>query len=133
MELKRAAELIREICEESKMCKNCPLRIVGQTPLCDVADLSSDEIIILEQKLTQWEKDREVHYPTWEEYWKELFPDGEVSMLCILSVYADFKRYLDCSGRQACDDCQKREIPKDIALKLGIKPKENNNEHYPKS
>lgn len=55
MELKKAIETIHAMCEESKLCKDCPLFIVGQGALCNVVEFSSDEISVLEQKLIQWE------------------------------------------------------------------------------
>lgn len=121
MELKRAIEIIHTICEESKQCKDCPLFLVGRGRMCIRGDLSSDEILALEQKLTQWEKDQEVHYPTWEQWFRSQHPHGNGKVPCPMNYVYDYIAKDDCPNT-LCVDCISSEIPKHAAEILGVKP-----------
>lgn len=59
-------------------------------------------------------------YPTWREWYDAAFSDGSIFRRFCPSIFGD--DYRDCGTVGACDKCQDRPIPADIAAKLGIRP-----------
>lgn len=121
MELKRAIEIITTMCKESNTCKSCPLFQVEARKLCTVEDLSSYEIPILEQKLIQWEKEHEVHYPTWRQWVRGQYPLGQNSIICPNRFINDVISADECLNT-ACDNCYDSEISAYAAKILGVEP-----------
>ena len=57
-------------------------------------------------------------YPTWREWQHSMFPDANANMYpCSFMSYVKS----ECDG-SLCSECVNRQIPADIAEKLGIKP-----------
>ena len=116
-------EQVRRICYEHSDCEMCPLYKIHNSSGCAfdyyVFDgVSLDEV---ERKIDAWAKKHpEPAYPTWDEWQNSTFPDAVIYISpCEFGRYDRFK----CS-ETPCDKCMKRQIPADIAEKLGIKPKE---------
>ena len=103
------------------MCnyRNCPLdngkecRIL---PNHDGEDYNDLERIIMDLAAEH----PEPVYPSWEEAWKQLFPNG-IDTPCP-SEYG--KKYGHDCINISCRNCKQRPIPAEIAEKLGIRPKE---------
>lgn len=122
MELKKAIDTIREICKETELCSNCPLFIVGKGRLCDKTNINSDELSILEQKLIQWEKDHEKHYPTWRQWVRGQYPLGKDSMIVCPRRF--FENAIDdkVCEYHVCIECYDSEISESAAKILGVEP-----------
>ena len=100
---------------EDNGCAPCPLDGI----CAKFITLSEDAIATIERVVTEWAtKHPEPVYPSWEEGWKQLFPNG-IDTPCP-SVY-DAKYGHDCL-KLSCLNCKRRSIPAEVAEKLGIKP-----------
>lgn len=118
------AEFLEVIKQANRLCKayvdcsDCTLgsSSIGCAPICDecYTDAALKEF---EQTVMQWAKEHpEPRYPTWEEWYKESFPNS------ISGVHpCDFIR---CDEFLGCDACKDQPIPAGIAKKLGVSPKE---------
>lgn len=121
MELKKAIEIIRAMCKESKQCKDCPLFIIGGTRLCDVGNLCPIETSMIEPKLIQWEKDHKKHYPTWKQWARGKYPLGNDSIICPKKFYASAVSTEKCES-MTCVECYGSEISERAAKTLGVQP-----------
>ena len=64
---------------------------------------------------------QEPRYPSWNEVWRQLFPDASNAPCPLYCVPAHVvKEY--CAAPRKCAICRNQPIPADIAEKLGIKP-----------
>lgn len=100
---------------EDNGCAPCPLDGI----CAKFITLSEDAIATIERVVTEWAAEHpEPVYPSWEEGWKQLFPNG-IDTPCP-SEY-DAKYGHDCS-KLSCLNCKRRPIPAEVAEKLGIKP-----------
>lgn len=100
---------------EDNGCAPCPLDGI----CAKFITLSEDAIATIERVVTQWAAERpEPVYPSWEEGWKQLFPNG-IDTPCP-SEY-DAKYGHDCL-KLSCLNCKRRSIPAEVAEKLEIKP-----------
>lgn len=65
-------------------------------------------------------------YPSWEEGWRQLFPDALTAICPLVYVTGALsdKYFAICKSCVICDDCKQKPIPEEIAKKLGIKPNE---------
>lgn len=100
---------------EDNGCAPCPLDGI----CAKFITLSEDAIATIERVVTEWAtKHPEPVYPSWDEGWKQLFPNG-IDTPCP-SVY-DAKYGHDCL-KLSCLNCKRRSIPAEVAEKLGIKP-----------
>ena len=96
----------------------CPL--CAQTDDCVPQDWVLDKMADIERIVMDWaEKHPEPRYPSWNEAWKQLFPDGQRTPCpgCFGRKYAS-----EWCGHEECGECKNRPIPADIAAKLGVKP-----------
>lgn len=115
----------KRMCEEQQnidCCVRCPINKNG----CMVAaDAEYVDYADAEQKIMHWAAEHpEPVYPTWREWQKNVFPDaGDDVYPCNYLSYTECR----CKG-SSCDECRGRRIPADIAEKLGIKPKEHDDE-----
>ena len=100
---------------EDNGCAPCPLDGI----CAKFITLSEDAIATIERVVTEWAtKHPEPVYPSWDEGWKQLFPNG-IDTPCP-SEY-DAKYGHDCL-KLSCLNCKRRSIPAEVAEKLGIKP-----------
>ena len=101
-------------------CSECP---IGNADVleCGITVTSEMDCEEVERRVIQWAAEHpEQVYPTWREWQNSTFPDAVIYISpCEFGRYDRFK----CS-ETPCDKCMKRQIPADIAEKLGIKPKE---------
>ena len=116
----------RRLCEMEE-CRKCPLYnfsagdcMMTLSYSCETdVDYGEAEKIIL-----QWAKENpEPVYPSWEEAWKQLFPDGE-STPCLRCYGKKYHTVRCLQVPSSCSECKNRPMPAEIAKKLGIKPKE---------
>lgn len=116
--MKQARRLCAEQ-QEIECCVKCPMQ--GKGGCMVAADVENVDYEDAEQRIMQWAAEHpEPVYPSWDEAWKELFPQA---------------KYIPCPelyfGVECCDhddkfcvNCKSRPIPAEIADKLGIRPKE---------
>lgn len=101
------------------MCKirNCPM-VSGEACrfAADRDDIDYNEV---ERIIMAWAAEHPApRYPTWREWQKNVFPDAGDDM-----YPCSFLSYTECGcKRSSCDECRERQIPADIAEKLGIRP-----------
>ena len=89
-------------------------------------NLDGEDYNELERIIMDWsEKHPEPVYPSWEEGWKQLFPNG-IDTPCP-SEY-DAKYGHDCV-KLSCLNCKRRPMPAEVAEKLGIKPIDHQSEN----
>lgn len=110
----------RRMCEAFRdgHCSECP--IGNATVLeCGITVTSEMDCEEVERRVMQWAQEHpEPVYPTWEEGWKQLFPNG-IDTPCPLEYGKKYGR--DCINL-SCRSCKQRPIPAEVAEKLGIKP-----------
>lgn len=98
-------------------CGDCPLNAFKLCAHPQDGVLPAYEAVIL-----GWAaKNPEPQYPTWGEWFSDNFPNGKLTNFCP-SVFD--KDMIDCANYPHCDGCHDCSIPAEIAIKLGIKPKE---------
>lgn len=102
------------------MCStnNCPLDN-GET--CRLLpDNDGEDYNELERIIMDWAAEHpEPVYPSWEEGWRQLFPDAKYTP-CPNSFGHKYM-VRDCKYL-ICTDCKSNPIPAEVAEKLGIKP-----------
>ena len=101
-------------------CSECP---IGNADVleCGITVTSEMDCEEVERRVMQWAaKHPEPVYPTWSEWQNRMFPDADGD---IVPCAFGSRDRLNCAER-TCDECMERQIPADIAEKLGIKPKE---------
>lgn len=125
------AEFTEIVKQAHRMCESydnecdtsCPLGRANEPAgmkLCECIGFTDPESAKeIEKRVLAWAAEHpEPVYPSWNEAWKELFPQA---------------KYIPCPelyfGVEGCDDkfcvaCKDRPIPAEIAEKLGIRPKE---------
>lgn len=78
-------------------------------------NISIEDIEDFENTVMNWVNKNPVHkYPTWNEWIKNTFVNGNVN-ICPDENGCNNGKYANC------EDCLNQEIPEDIAMKLGIK------------
>lgn len=136
------AEFIEVMRQARRMCNSfggecsdkCPLNSAIQVEEGCYRDLCicvcggyEEAYKLIEERVMQWATAHPAPvYPSWNEWYRKNFPDA----------YYDGKRMCprifgggaDCDSENDCDKCRDWPIPADIAAKLGIKPKEHDNE-----
>lgn len=117
------------MCNTQTMCSDkCPA-YVHRCCCVSVEPRNGNEYVIdyadAEARVLAWAKDHpEPVYPSWEEGWRQLFPDAK-EVICPLTCVTGemYDKYLmKCNSGMICDDCKRTPIPAEIAKKLGIKP-----------
>lgn len=106
------------------MCgaRNCPLDN-GET--CRLLpDYDGEDYNELERIIMDWAKEHpDPAYPSWEEGWKQLFPDADIRRTLCPEVFGDKYKCDWChDDNDNCDECLERPMPAEVAEKLGIKP-----------
>ena len=105
------------------MCRmnNCPLDN-GEACRLNV-DLDGEDYNELERIIMAWAAEHpEPVYPSWEEGWKQLFPEADIRHTLCPEVFGDKYRCDWCHDVNDCDVCLERPMPAEVAEKLGIKP-----------
>ena len=78
---------------------------------------------LVEKNVLEWAAEHpEPKYPSWNEAWKQLFPDmAEKHPPCPRYFISSARLEEFCPGTR-CKDCFNKPVPAAIAEKLGIKP-----------
>lgn len=104
-----------------KGCEKCPAdKLRNANGVCLVRRIAKvDNCEEQIEGLRSWAAEHPVpRYPTWNEWQKSTFPDAGGGM-----NPCSFLSYTGCNCKGAsCGECRERQIPADIAAKLGIKP-----------
>ena len=117
----------KRMCKEHDECGACALREMADKAdiYCPIQTMRKLDTAKVEAAVMDWAaKNPEPVYPSWREVWKQLFPDSRdcVAPCHFMSLNSVEKLYnIDCNYAK-CSDCSDRNIPADIAEKLGIKP-----------
>ena len=102
------------------MCsmRNCPLES-GEACRLNI-DLDGEDNNELERIIMDWAKEHpEPVYPSWEEGWKQLFPDA-LGTPCPANYGKKHRN--NCCSNVLCVNCIQRPMHAEVAEKLGIKP-----------
>lgn len=102
------------------MCnmRNCPLDDGEACRL--LPDHGGEDYNKLERIIMDWAKEHpEPVYPSWEEGWKQLFPESSGTP-CPANYGKKYRNI--CCVNVLCVNCKQRPIPAEVAEKLGIKP-----------
>lgn len=118
--IKQAKRICNMYGTDEVQCKGCPLnRHNGCCIFYNCFDCDDTYFIKIEKYVMDWAKENlETVYPSWEEAWKQLFPNG-IDTPCP-SEYG--KKYGHDCVKVSCRNCKQRPIPAEVAEKLGIKP-----------
>lgn len=122
------AEFIEVMRQARRMCKafrdgHCSECPIGNAKVleCGITVTSEMDCEEVERRVMLWAIDHpEPKYPSWEDGWKQLFPDAEYSP-CPDQHFGEDGR---CERYGGCNACKASPMPAEIAEKLGIKPKE---------
>lgn len=117
--MRQARRMCETFCDGN--CSKCPIGNAKALE-CGITPTSEMDCKEVERRVMQWAAEHpEPVYPSWEDAWKQIFPNG-IDVPCP-SEY-DAKYGIDCF-KFSCKSCKKRPIPAEIAVKLGIRPKED--------
>ena len=115
----------KRMCESYGIeCGPCALRKkYGLCPLCARIDdripknWKLDNMTEVERIVMDWAAAHpEPRYPSWEDVWNSLFPNASEDP-CPEEWFGE-----ECPKDMECDQCLARQISKDVAEKLGIRP-----------
>lgn len=112
----------QRMCEAFRdgFCYKCPIGNIEGLE-CGITPMTGMDCEEVERRVMQWAAEHpEPVYPSWEDGWKQLFPEA-VYVPCPDQYFGYDSR---CERYGGCNQCKASPIPADIAEKLGIKPKE---------
>ena len=108
-------------------CVACPFR--KDNYACAYAHLTDDDATpedaeSFERTVMEWAKENpEPVYPSWDEAWKQLFPNAMANWVPCARHFVPPERIAEfCGSQPNCIQCRKRPIPAEVATRLGIKP-----------
>lgn len=112
----------RRMCEAFRdgHCSECP---IGDAKVleCGITVTAKMDCNEVERRVMQWAAEHpEPVYPSWEDGWKQLFPEAAY-VPCPDEYFGDDSR---CERYDGCKPCKASPMPAEVAEKLGIKPKE---------
>lgn len=108
------------MCKAIARCGECPVGecFEDSCPMSQMADVADE----FENGVMDWADRHPEHvYPSWQEAWKQLFPNGQCSP-CPAAYDIEFEPE-DCA-EISCAECKARHMHAKVAEKLGIKPVE---------
>ena len=117
----------KRMCGEHNECGGCALREMADKAdiYCPIQTMRKLDAAKVEASVMDWAANNpEPKYPTWKEWHKANFPDSRdcVAPCNFMSCDSVERLYnIDCNHAK-CSDCADRNIPADIAKRLGIKP-----------
>ena len=112
---------VKRMCDAtvSERCHECTLWR-PETESCSLyGDDDGVDYADMERRVMAWAAEHPApKYPTWREWQHSMFPGaGDDMYPCSFLSYTDCR----CKG-SSCGECRERQIPADIAAKLGIMP-----------
>ena len=121
-EFQEVMKQAERMCKAHDECECCPIKeemddLGEKCPFCGALGVAA-----VEQKIMRWAASHpEPRYPTWQQWWKDNFPDASEAFPPCRGYFMDLgDRRKEC--RISCEKCKNQPIPADIAEKLGIKP-----------
>lgn len=126
-------EVMRQAKRMCQSCMSCDKCVFGTNsemcPLVDhtveqlPTDWNLDKLPEIESIVMQWAAEHpEPRYPTWEDAWKQLFPEAANEHNPCPRYFMSRERVDEICYKRDCPGCWTLPIPADIAEKLGIKP-----------
>lgn len=107
-------------------CDGCPAALWrdsnGACLIRRIAKIGNAEEQVI--NLQNWAAEHpEPVYPSWEEGWRQLFPEADIRRTFCPETFGDKYRCDWCQDdNDNCDECLERPMPAEVAEKLGIKP-----------
>lgn len=113
------------MCEQyGDVCGDCRLRRENNGRELNCPEYMACYAEEAEKIITEWAAAHpEPKYPSWNEAWKQLFPDAYCTNSPCPNHFLPKERSMPCDY-WVCTDCKSQPTPADIAEKLGIKPLE---------
>lgn len=109
--------------ERPRRCVSCKLSYGNNDMKLSCENFTMKYPEETEKIVLEWATEHpEPKYPSWNEAWKQLFPDSQYPDVPCLKYMLPSNHPQTCSV--GCYECSTRPIPADIAEKLGIKPLE---------
>lgn len=128
------AEFVDVVKQKARMC-----RVINNCTVCGLSNNNNSKglncsVLMMEHPeeadkiIMEWAAAHpEPKYPSWDEAWKQLFPDAYYRNSPCPNCFLQKERSMPCRY-QVCTDCKSQPIPADIAEKLGVKPLEGGND-----
>lgn len=125
-EFVKTMEEARRLCAAQENCEKCPIGNAKALE-CGITPTSEMDCKEVERRVMQWAAEHpEPVYPSWEEGWRQLFPEADIRHTLCPEVFGDKYRcdwcHDDNDYNANCDECLERPMPAEVAEKLGIKP-----------
>ena len=118
-EFQEVMKQANRMCKEHDECGDCALREMADKACiyCPIQTMRKLDAAKVEAAVMDWEaKNPEPRYPSWNEAWRQLFPESKY-IPCPASHFG-----LDRPCAHNCAECKEGQMTADIAEKLGIKP-----------
>ena len=121
-EFREVMKQAKRMCNTIVSCNKCPIRCVFVTIDCPF-EFNEVHMEDVEQAVMDWAaQNPEPRYPTWDEWFKATFPNSNYHTIPCPSMFYKICETSNYHGEVECYECRNRQIPADIAEKLGIKP-----------
>ena len=119
--MRQARRMCETFCDVN--CSKCPIGNAKALE-CGITVTSDMDCKEVERRVMQWAAEHpEPVYPSWEEGWRQLFPDADIRRTLCPEVFGDKYKCDWChDDNDNCDECLERPMPAEVAEKLGIKP-----------
>lgn len=124
----------KRVCQFYKNCSICPLHEDTEhfggsiTYDCALQHFCISDMDLLEAKILNWVKEHpEDIYPSWEDGWKEAFPNANTDCLCPKNFFGISLPYCKTIS---CELCIKHPMEEKVAQVLHILPRTNDNKRY---
>lgn len=114
----------KRMCAAISWCDECPLNDKAGCKWARMTDGDMDVALVeeIERIVMVWAAaNPEPRYPSWEEAWKQLFPDTPLRVPCPKHFMSRDKGEKLCSKFDECTDCIKGPICGEVAEKMGVK------------
>lgn len=119
--MRQARRMCETFCDGN--CSKCPIGNAKALE-CGITVTSEMDFKEVERRVMQWAAEHpEPVYPSWEEGWRQLFPEADIRHTLCPEVFGDKYRCDWChDDNDICDECLERPMPAEVAEKLGVKP-----------
>lgn len=120
----------QRMCHENRLtgCKDCGIARINNGQLLYCEDFIVKHPAETESIVMKWAAEHpEPVYPSWDDAWKQLFPDSYAVKMqtdkapCLKYFLSDY----ECGKWKyplSCIDCRKQPTPANLAKRLGIEP-----------
>ena len=124
-EFQEVMKQAKRMCEAHDECNDCALKEMADAAgiYCPIHTMCNLDFVKFETAVMNWAAEHpEPRYPSWNEAWKQLFPDAREKINPCPGYFISGERLSELCDGGKCGKCRDSSIPADIAEKLGIKP-----------